>query len=232
MRCLIVDDHPMTRDGTAIALSAADPAMEIFQAESLLQAFELLARLRSIELVLLDLDLDDSRGVATLRTFKDWCDAHGVDARIVVLSGHCEPDLVRDVVDHFATGFILKATSQALFKHAIGLTLAGGVYIPEVALRQMGALQNLASQPAMNAPPLGLTPREVEVASLLVQGYTYKKIARGLERADGKPVSEHTIRAHVGNIAWKLGVTENAKAGVMAEIARRELRFPRAAQVT
>ena len=53
MRCLIVDDHPMTRDGTAIALSAADPAMEIFQAESLLQAFELLARLRSIELVLL-----------------------------------------------------------------------------------------------------------------------------------------------------------------------------------
>ncbi len=232
MRCLIVDDHPMTRDGTAIALGAADPAMEIFQAGSLLQAFELLAQWPSVDLVLLDLDLVDSQGVATLRTFKDWCDAHGVDARIVVLSGHCEPDLVRDVVDHFATGFIQKATSQALFKHAIGLTMAGGVYIPEVILRQMGSSQSSVPPPVANAASPGLTPREVEVASLLVQGHTYKKIARELERADGKPVSEHTIRAHVGNIAWKLGVTENAKAGVMAEIARRELRFPRPAQVS
>ena len=147
MRCLIVDDHPMTRDGTAIALGAADPAMEIFQAGSLLQAFELLAQWPSVDLVLLDLDLVDSQGVATLRTFKDWCDAHGVDARIVVLSGHCEPDLVRDVVDHFATGFIQKATSQALFKHAIGLTMAGGVYIPEVILRQMGSSQSSVPPP-------------------------------------------------------------------------------------
>jgi DNA-binding NarL/FixJ family response regulator len=232
MRCLIVDDHPMTRDGTAIALGAADPAMEIFQAGSLLKAFEMLAQLRSVDLVLLDLDLDDSHGVATLYAFKDWCEVHEVDARVVVLSGHCEPDLVREVVGHFATGFIQKATSQALFKHAIGLTLAGGVYIPEVALRQMGGPQNPALTSAMNTPPLALTPREVEVASLLVQGYTYKKIARELERTDGKPVSEHTIRAHVGNIAWKLGVTENAKAGVMAEIARRELRFPRPVQVS
>ncbi len=231
MRCLIVDDHPMTRDGTAIALGAADSSMEIFQAGSLLQAFDLLGQLRSVDLVLLDLDLEDSHGVGTLRIFKEWCEVHGFDARIVVLSGHCEPDLVRDVVDHFATGFIQKATSQAMFKHAIGLTLAGGVYIPEVALRQMGAPQNPALPPPMNTPPLALTPREVEVASLLVQGYTYKKIARELERADGKPISEHTIRAHVGNIAWKLGVTENAKAGVMAEIARRELRFPRRAQI-
>ncbi len=64
------------------------------------------------------------------------------------------------------------------------------------------------------------------MASFLVRGFTYKKIARELERTDGRSVSEHTIRAHVGNIAWKLGVTENVKAGVMAEIARRELKFP------
>jgi DNA-binding NarL/FixJ family response regulator len=226
MRCLIVDDHPMTRDGTALALRAADSAMDICQAESLKQAFALLAQVRDVDLVLLDLDLGDSSGLGTLQTFKEWCEAHDVDSRVVVLSGHCEPELVRDVVNHFATGFILKATSQDILKHAIALTIAGGVYIPDVVLRHMGTTARSAPAPNRSARPVSLTLRESEVAALLVQGYTYKRIARELEHSDGKSVSEHTIRAHVGNIAWKLGVTENAKAGVMAEIARRELRFP------
>ena len=225
MRCLIVDDHPMTRDGTAMALRAADEDMDISQADSLKQAFDVLAQTGDFDLVLLDLDLDDSRGTGTLQTFKEWCDAHDVDARIVVLSGHCEPELVRDVVGHFATGFILKATSQTIFRHAIALTIAGGVYIPDIVLREMNTA-GLSRSPNQHPRPVELTPRERDVAALLVQGHTYKKIARELERLDSKSISEHTIRAHVGNIAWKLGVTENAKAGVMAEIARRELRFP------
>ena len=72
-----------------------------------------------------------------------------------------------------------------------------------------------------------LTPREAEVAALLVQGRTYKQVARELERRAGRSVSEHTVRAHVGNIAWKLGVTAHAKAGVIAEIARLGLKIPR-----
>jgi len=230
MRCLIVDDHPMTRDGTAIALSAADPGMHICHAGSLHAAFELLLQVHDVDLVLLDLDMGDSFGLDTLDRFKAWCEAHDIEPRIVVLSGHCEPQLVRDVVDRFATGFILKATPQAIFRHAIALTIAGGVYIPEVVLRQMHDRAPAAGPLNPQAPPALLTPRETEVAALLVQGFTYKRIARELQRQDGKPVSDHTIRAHVGNIAWKLGVTENAKAGVMAEIARRELRFPRPGQ--
>ena len=209
-----------------MALSAADPGMQICQAGSLNQAFELLLRMGDVDLVLLDLDMGDSSGLDTLDRFKAWCEVHDVDCRIVVLSGHCEPQLVRDVVDRFATGFILKATSQGIFRHAIALTIAGGVYIPEVVLRQMHDKVPAVQQPNQQAMAVSLTPRETEVAALLVRGFTYKKIARELQRKDGKPVSDHTIRAHVGNIAWKLGVTENAKAGVMAEIARRELRFP------
>ena len=81
------------------------------------------------------------------------------------------------------------------------------------------------STPATAAPEAAemdrsrlLTPREAEVAALLVQGRTYKQVARELERRAGRSVSEHTVRAHVGNIAWKLGVTAHAKAGVIAEI--------------
>jgi len=152
---------------------------------------------------------------------------HAIDARVVVLSAACDVDLVRDVIEHYGTGFILKATSRAIFINAVLLTLAGGVYIPEIALRQMGG--------SSSAPPtatdgaahgIELTRREAQVAALLVHGHTYKRIARELEKQDGHPISDHTVRVHVGRIAWKLGVTENVKAGVMAEIARRRLTFP------
>ena len=234
MRCLVVDDHPLIRDGTALALRDAAPAVEVLEAESLAQACHLLGSGEEIELVLLDLDLADSNGVDTLRALKTFIDERELRTRVVVLSGHCEVALVRAVINDYATGFIQKATSSAIFRHAVALTLAGGVYIPEIVLREMAGGPTapppgsaLASTAASGASQVvALTPREREIAALLVRGYTYKRIARELERLDGRPISDHTVRAHVGNIAWKLGVTENAKAGVMAEIARRGLAFP------
>lgn len=225
MRCLVVDDHPLTRSGTALALRNVDAAVEVLEAESLAQALHTLTASPPIDLVLLDLELGDSRGVATLRALKAHIEGCDPSPRVVVLSGHCELELVREVINLYATGFIQKATSSVIFQHAISITLAGGVYIPEIVLRQMDAPASPRA-PKPDAPHAPLTPRENEIAALLVRGLTYKRIARELEKRDGKPVSDHTVRAHVGNIAWKLGVTENAKAGVMAEIARRGLVFP------
>jgi DNA-binding NarL/FixJ family response regulator len=228
MKFLVVDDHPLTREGTSLALLNVDPEGEVLEAENLAQTITVLSSTPGMNLVLLDLDLSDSKGIDTLKTLKAWCVDNDVDSRIVVLSGLCDPELVRQVIDNFATGFILKAIPKAVFQSAIALTLAGGVYIPEVLLRRLAPpLSHAAHVPQNSTPTLRLTAREAEVAALLVQGFTYKQIARGLERIDGKPVSDHTVRAHVGNIAWKLGVTENAKSGVMAEIARRGLTFPR-----
>lgn len=225
MRCLVVDDHPLTRAGTALALRNVDTAVEVLEAESLAQALEVLAATAAVDLVLLDLELGDSKGVDTLRVVKEHVESFDRYPRVVVLSGHCEPDLVREVINLYATGFIQKATSNVIFQHAIAITLAGGVYIPEMVLRQMDA-SGSARTPKGDTTNAPLTPRESEIAALLVRGLTYKRIARELGKRDGKPISDHTVRAHVGNIAWKLGVTENAKAGVMAEIARRGLVFP------
>jgi len=226
MRCLVVDDHPLTRAGTALALRNVDASAEVLDTESLEQALRVLATSSPIDLVLLDLELGDSQGVHTLRVLKEHVEAVDPCPRIVVLSGHCEPELVREVINLYATGFIQKATSNLIFQHAISLTLAGGVYIPEMVLRQMDSDSPAAARARnVDAPNAPLTPRENEIAALLVRGLTYKRIARELEKRDGKPISDHTVRAHVGNIAWKLGVTENAKAGVMAEIARRGLVF-------
>lgn len=224
MKYLIVDDHPLTRGGTTVALRELDPAADVVEADSLAQALESLGAHSEIALILLDLNLGDSDGIETLVTVRSRCMTRATPARIVVLSGVCDADLVRSVIEQFATGFILKATPREVFSSAIALTLAGGIYIPPIVLSQWKAPagQGAAAGPA---PPVSLSPRETEVAALLIQGLTYKRIARELGRT-GAVLSEHTVRAHVGNIAWKLGVTENAKYGVMAEIARRGLTFP------
>jgi DNA-binding NarL/FixJ family response regulator len=226
MRCLIVDDHPLTRDGTAMAVRAVRPSAEVLEAGSLKDGLERLETSHDVDLVLLDLDLTDSKGIDTLRSVKEGLERLALDARVVVLSGACDADLVQQVINHYATGFILKATSKAIFEQAIALTLAGGVYIPELVLRQMDSRAVATWQHGSERREPELSARESEVVALLVQGLTYKRIARELERMDGKPISEHTVRAHVGNVAWKLGVTENVKAGVMAEIAKRGLLFP------
>lgn len=228
MRCLIVDDHPLTREGTAIAVRAVRPTIEILEAGCLREALGLLAPQSDVDLVLLDLDLGDSSGIESLTAVKQHLDDIELDARVVVLSGIANVDLVQQVINSYGTGFILKATPRVIFEQAIALTLAGGVYIPEVILRQFKTSGQQEKAVQRGARCAFFTVRESEVAALLIRGLTYKRIARELERVDGRPISEHTVRAHVGNLAWKLGVSENAKAGVMAEIARRGLVFPAA----
>lgn len=229
MNYLIVDDHPLTRGGTASALKELDPAAQVSEAENLEGALASLDANPATGLILLDLNLGDSNGIDTLVAVRSRCAAQQAPARIVVLSGMCDPDLVRNVLEQYATGFILKATSREVFSSAIALTLAGGIYIPPIVLSHWAAPTRLGDLPKHSSlpPSSPLSPRETEVAALLIQGLTYKRIARELGRNGGAVLSEHTVRAHVGNIAWKLGVTENAKYGVMAEIARRGLTFPK-----
>ena len=155
-------------------------------------------------------------------------ESHHIEPRTVVLSGASDdnPSLVADVLANHGTGFILKGTKAKVFEHALAMTVEGGVFVPEEILRA------IAPKPAQQrgdttgeSAPLNLTRRETEIAALLIQGMTYKKIAQSLEKRHGHPITESTVRTHVGNIAWKLGVTTNAKAGVMAEIAKRGLKF-------
>jgi len=223
MRFLIVEDEWQIRDATLHTLQSLDSGAEVLEAASLEDAIRLLADPGSVDLVLLDLNLDDCRGIETLRRLSAWKEDHDCSVRVVVVSGENDVDLVRAAIDNFGSGFILKASPRKIFAHALALTIAGGVYLPELLCGRLTPEDRSAGN---ERPAIQLTRREREIAALLVQGKTYKRIALDLERSDGKAITEHTVRAHVSNIAWKLGVTENAKIGVMAEIARRGLTFP------
>lgn len=228
MQFLIVDDDFGPRRGMVQTLGDFYPEAILHQAASVAAATAALAEHPDMTLVLLDLNVEDSRGIDTLHSVKRWCEANDCDPRIVVMSAAADYDesIVTQAIENCATGFIAKGSSEEVFRSAIELTLAGSIYIPERYL-----LSRRGHGPSVADP--AFTPRERQVAALLIQGLTYKQIARRLAEP-GKSMSDHTVRVHVQRMAWKLRVvadveTDNlaAKAAVLTAFADRRLRFPR-----
>lgn len=235
MEILVVDDHPHVRMGMAISLRELVPDGVIIETDSLAGARAAILRHAQVGLVLLDLSLADSGGVDTLRSLRAACEEVGRFPRIVIVSGNEDPGLIDSVLGEHGTGFIPKGVSGLIFKNAVQLTLAGGVYIPELYLRarQPRALPGgagAAGPPIQGepAPPAcrKLTEMEQLVASYCVQGLTYKHIARAISEVRGRDISDLTVKTHVKNIAIKLGILGEGKAAVVAQIGRLDLRFP------
>lgn len=237
MKLLVVDDDFGARGGVAMTLRSLYPAATVSEADSVEAAKVALRQQRDMRLVLLDLNLEHTRGLDTLVQLQQWCEAEDITPRILVLSAAAEYDesLITQAIDICATGFIPKGTKLEIFRSALELTLAGSIYIPEQYLRATAALRrtDLASAVAAAATPdaPSFTPRERDVAALLVQGLSYKQIARRLA-GPGATMSDHTVRVHVQRIAWKLRVSETAeglpmtaKAAIIAAFAERRLRF-------
>jgi DNA-binding NarL/FixJ family response regulator len=137
-------------------------------------------------------------------------------------------------------------TKADVFRFAIGLTLAGSIYIPE--RYRLGKRAPNEGDTATNSFRTGahvavehddvtFTSREQQVLAHVGQGFTYKQIARRLEQAEpGKTMSEHTVRVHAQNAAWKLqvkypGQLDNltAKATIITAFADKRLRLPASA---
>lgn len=236
MKLLVVDDDFGARGGVAMTLRSLYPAATVFEAESVEAATLSLQQHPDMRLVLLDLNLEHTRGLDTLVRLQQWCEASDITPRILVLSAAAEYDesLITQAIDLCATGFIPKGTKLEIFRSALELTLAGSIYIPEQYLRATAAQRRTDAVPAAPSQPTdapSFTPRERDVAALLVQGLSYKQIARRLA-GPGATMSDHTVRVHVQRIAWKLRVSETAdglpmtaKAAIIAAFAERRLRF-------
>lgn len=235
MKLLVVDDDFSARGGVAMTLRSLYPEASVHEADSVNAATHTLNEHPDMRLVLLDLNLEHSRGMDTLAQVQQWCETRDITPRILVLSAAAEYDetLITQAIDLCATGFIPKGTKLAIFRSAIDLTLAGSIYIPEQYLRATAAQRRTDAAPvrAASTETPSFTPRERQVAALLVKGLSYKQIARRLT-APGTTMSDHTVRVHVQRIAWKLRVSEavdgiqmTAKAAIIAAFAERRLRF-------
>ncbi|GII21812.1 DNA-binding response regulator [Planosporangium mesophilum] len=190
---MVVDDHPMWRDGVARDLDEAGYEVVAAVGEGG-QAVRVAAAARP-DVVVLDLQLPDLSGVEVIRGLL----AAHPPVRVLMLSASGEQQDVLDAVKAGATGYLLKSAAREEFLDAVRRTADGdAVFTPGLAGLVLGEYRRLATaaQPADDAPRL--TDRETEVLRLVAKGLSYKQIAERLV------VSHRTVQNHVQNTLGKL----------------------------
>lgn len=192
MRVMVVDDHPMWRDGVARDLAEAGYEVVAAVGEGR-QAVRVAAAVRP-ELVVLDLRLPDLPGVEVARRLA----TSEPPPRVLVLSASGEQEDVLEAIKAGASGYLLKSASKEEFLDAVRRTAGGdAVFTPGLAGLVLGEYRRLAARPAPEATPR-LTERETEVLRLVAKGLSYKQIAERLV------LSHRTVQNHVQNTLNKL----------------------------
>jgi DNA-binding NarL/FixJ family response regulator len=199
MKLLTIDDHALFRQGLKFLLMDLQNDLECIEAESLAGALALDDK-ESVEFILLDYHLRDSEGEESLEKISGAFE----NAVIVVLSGEENPQLIRNIIDRGAAGFIPKSSTQDILIAALKLILAGGVYIPAVAVNTSPA--SPATTEVLEEGISSLSKRQLEVLRRAVQGKSNKVIARELFIAEG------TVKAHLSAAFRALGVSNRTEA--------------------
>jgi DNA-binding NarL/FixJ family response regulator len=168
---------------------------------------------RDFDLILLDLGLPDRDGFEILTELRESYPA----ISIVVLSGRHDRESVARALDLGALGFIPKSASREVMLSALNLVVSGGMYIPPVILGRQDAapINRPTADPASpensgSGTDLGLTGRQLDVLTLLMQGKSNKAICRLLDLA------EPTVKNHVSAILRVLKATNRTEAVIAA----------------
>ena len=200
MKLLLIDDHALFREGVAALVEQRMPDVALQLAGDLNGARSVLAEHPDCRLALLDLGLPDSHGLDGIARLRELAPA----LPIVVLSADDRPETVLGAIDRGAAGFIPKSADSAAFAGALREVLDGRVHLPRQALLGADTAQ------ADDGEALGLSPRQVDVLRLLVEGRSNKMIMRELE------LSESTVKTHLQAIFRRLGVSSRTQAVVAA----------------
>ncbi|MFC3242210.1 response regulator [Gordonia humi] len=198
---MVVDDHPMWRDG--VARDLADNGFDVVAtADSVASAT---ARAGAVlpDVVLMDMNLPDGTGAqATAGVLT----AHP-GARVLILSASDERDDVLDAIKAGATGYLVKSAQQAELIAAVNATADGQtVFTPGLAGLVLGEYRRMSQTPQDDSPVL--TARETEVLRHVAKGLSSRQIATRLE------ISPRTVENHVGSSLRKL------QLGNRVELAR------------
>ena len=194
IRLMLVDDHPVVRDGLHGVFAADEDFEVVAEAGDGQEALARAARVE-VDVVLLDLRMPRMGGVETIRALA----TQAPDVRVLVLTTFDTDRDVLPAIEAGATGYLLKDASAAELKAAVRAAYAGQpVLAPSVAGRLIGQVRR--------GPDSALSPREVEVLRLVAAGTTNRETARRLL------ISEATVKTHLLHIYAKLGVSDRAAA--------------------
>ncbi len=200
IRVLIVDDHPVVRDGLKIYL-ANHPDIEVAgEGANGMRAVELYAALEP-DVVLMDLIMPVMDGTTATRLIRE----RYPQAHILALTSFQERHLVEEAIRAGAVGFLYKDCTPEELVQAIRTVLTGR---PSLAPLATQALMQTVTDPAERRPDL--SRREREVLVLVARGATNAEIAKLLV------LSPSTVGFHIGNILAKLGASNRTEAVSLA----------------
>ncbi len=205
LKVLLIDDHTLFRLGLAGLLRRRG----IDVAESVGGGREgiAMAKESSPDIVLLDMRMPEMSGITVLRELRK----EGIEAPIVMLTTSSDE---RDLVESLrsgAQGYLLKDMDPDELVSALRDIYRGKTVVyPDLAPTLARIVQDDGALPPMPSPFANLTPRELEILSLLAEGQSNKVIARNLGISDG------TVKLHVKAILRKLDVHSRVEAAVIA----------------
>jgi DNA-binding NarL/FixJ family response regulator len=199
IRVLIVDDHPVVRQGLRVLLDVQD-GIEVAGEAGDGPAALCLAAEKEPDVILLDLKLPGMDGIAVLGELQ----AQDNSARVLVLTSVTDHAAAAAAVRNGAAGVLYKDVDPDALVRAIRAVHDGHLLLaPEAAATLLSTNHR--------APDLdALTTREREVLAELAQGRSNREIARALH------VSEKTVKAHVSSVLAKLGVQDRTQAALFA----------------
>jgi DNA-binding NarL/FixJ family response regulator len=199
-RVLIVDDHPIVRQGLRCLLEG-EPGLEVCgEAEGVRDAKALVRELHP-DIVIVDISLKQGDGLEVLKDIR----AHYPSMPVLVLSMHDEAVYAERMLSAGASGYIMKHAASDLFLIALRRVLDGGIYVSEAVSNSM--IEKFAAGTAyVSANPVdSLTNRELQVLDMIGKGLSTR------QAADALNLSIKTVESHRQRIKRKLSLTNSAQ---------------------
>ncbi len=195
IRILVVEDHPIVRQGLVALLSVIEGVEVVAQASDGAEAIALFAR-HHPDITLIDLRLPKMSGVEVIQSVR----GNYPQARFIVLTTYDGDEDIYRALQAGARAYLLKGMSVELLVSTIRSVHAGKSIIPPAIAQKLA--ERMATEP--------LTQREQDVLEQIVRGKSNKEIGTVLD------ISEATVKTHINNLLGKLGVEDRTQAATAA----------------
>ncbi|HET7215394.1 MAG TPA: response regulator transcription factor [Terriglobia bacterium] len=208
VRILVADDHPIFRDGLRKLLEAEKDFTVVGEASDGGEAIEMAQQLKP-DVLLLDLAMPRVPGLEAVRQLGNSVEV----IKVILLTAAIEREQIVDALHHGVRGVVLKESATELLLKSIRCVMDGQYWVGRESVSDLvRIIRDLTAIPeqGQRKRSYNLTPRELDIISSIVDGYTNKDIA---EKFD---IAEQTVKHHLGNIFDKLGVSNRLELALFA----------------
>ena len=201
MRIMIVDDHPITRNGLRAALSTSSEVEIVAEASTGEEAIDVVGDIKP-DVVFMDVRMPGMGGIEATRIIRDTSE----DTKVILFTVDESRSAIAEAIQAGVSGYLLKDVSAEELVQAARLALEGKAVIhPSLTRAFIEEVQLVDRRP--EAP---LSKREAEILQKVAYGATTKEVAHDLG------ISPHTVKTHLERIFEKLGANDRAQAVAIA----------------